>query len=380
MDLALATDGGIVPDIMLLAGYALTALVALLTAGSLVRRSEWWFRGLDFPRLQIMTLGMLALLGLVLPDAEWSPMRWVALAVLMLALAHQLRMVLPYTFLFPQEVKSIRPKHYRRDRQISLIVANVLMTNHQHFKLIQQVRSLRPDLLLTLETDRVWEQALTAIEPEYPYVVRAPMDNLYGMHLYSRLPLRDAEVKFLLSPEIPSIHATVMLPCGAPVKLYCLHPEPPSPTEAPDSVLRDAELLIVGDAVSDTEESVIVMGDLNDVAWSRTTRLFQRVSGLLDPRKGRHHISTYHSDYPFMRWALDHIFHSPDFGLIKMQRLPHIGSDHFPVLTHLQLERHLEHVQALEETSDAEEQEAQDKVEEGMEKSEQSGFKPLGPM
>lgn len=39
-----------------------------------------------------------------------------------------------------------------------------------------------------------------------------------------------------------------------------------------------------------------------------------------------------------MRWALDHIFHSPCFTLVAMKRLPSIGSDHFPVLTTLQYE------------------------------------------
>ncbi|MCB5184771.1 endonuclease/exonuclease/phosphatase family protein [Methylobacillus gramineus] len=347
----------------------LTLLVVVLTAGSLVRRNEWWFRGLDFPRLQIIALGLLALILLIVPEADWDARRMIALAALLLALTYQFSMVLPYTAIWRTEVKKIALKHYSRDKQISILVANVLMTNNKHYLLLQQIRKFSPDVVLTLETDRIWEQALSAIEPEYPHVVRVPLDNLYGMHLYSRLPLKNAQIKYLLSDQIPSIHATVILPCGAPVSLYCMHPEPPSPTEAQESTLRDAELLMVGDEAKESEDSVIVMGDLNDVAWSRTTRLFQRISGLLDPRIGRHHINTYHADYPIFRWALDHIFHSPDFGLVRMQRVAHIGSDHFPVFTHLQLSRTLEYVQAPEDASSEDEAEAEEKIEEGIEKA-----------
>src|SRR5690606_11374689 len=80
------------------------------------------------------------------------------------------------------------------------------------------------------------------------------------------------------------------------------------------------------------DELTIVMGDLNDVAWSKTTRLFQKISGLLDPRKGRMFLSTFHASIPFMRFPLDHVFISKHFKLVELKKLPHIGSDHFPVL------------------------------------------------
>ena len=280
-------------------------------------------------------------------------------------------MVLPYTFIWKKQVKHVQKEQLNPQQQISLIVSNVLTTNQKYHLLINQIQQYQPDVVLTLETDQTWQNELAVIEADYPYRVPVPLDNLYGMHLYSRLELKDTEVKFILSDEIPSIHTTVILPSGQPVQLYCLHPKPPSPTEAKDSTLRDAELLIVGDQIKDLDESCIVMGDLNDVAWSRTTRLFQRISGLLDPRVGRHYINTFHANYPLLRWSLDHVFHSTDFALVKMQRLAHMGSDHFPVHVILQTGRVFEQMQQSLEQTEADEQEAQEAIQEGIEKAQQ---------
>jgi len=348
----------------------LAIIVIWLSFWSLIPRDEWWIRGADFPRLQILVLGFIAFILFLLVDHPWNWLNQLLFVGLMAALAYQLKMVLPYTFIWKKQVKQVKQDQLDPQRQISLVVSNVLTTNTKYHLLIEQIQIHQPDLVLTLETDQNWQNALSVIEADYPYRVPVPLDNLYGMHLYSKLELRETEVKFILSDEIPSIHTTVILRSGQPVQLYCLHPKPPSPTEAKDSTLRDAELLIVGDQIKDLDESCIVMGDLNDVAWSRTTRLFQRISGLLDPRVGRHYVNTFHADYPFFRWSLDHVFHSTDFALVHMERLPHVGSDHFPVFLVLQTGRVFEHIQEELEQTDEDEQEAQKAIEEGIQKAE----------
>ena len=348
----------------------LASIVIWLSFWSLIPRDEWWFRGADFPRLQILGVGLIALILMLFWSTPWDLTREIIFILLLAALAYQLKMVLPYTFIWKKQVAQVRPEQLDESRQISMIISNVLTPNQQYHLLLEQITKHKPDLVLTLETDQVWQNALSVIEADYPYRVPIPLDNLYGMHLYSKLKLKDVDVKFILSNEIPSIHATAYLRSGPPVSLYCLHPKPPSPTEAKDSTLRDAELLIVGDQIKDRDESCIVMGDLNDVAWSRTTRLFQRISGLLDPRVGRKYVNTFHADYPVLRWSLDHVFHSTDFALVHMERLPHIGSDHFPVYVVLQTGKVFEQIQEELVQTDADEQEAQQAIQEGIEKAE----------
>jgi endonuclease/exonuclease/phosphatase (EEP) superfamily protein YafD len=185
------------------------------------------------------------------------------------------------------------------------------------------------------------------------------------MLLYSRLALHDTSIDFLIQPDIPSIQARVQLRSGVLVWLNCVHPRPPAPGESDESLERDAELLLVGKRVSKASLPIVVCGDLNDVAWSRTTRLFQKMSRLLDPRKGRGFFSTFHARTPGLRFPLDHIFHSDSFRLVTMRRLPYVGSDHFPVYAMLSLEPSAERQQEAPKPDAADEQEARSTIAQG---------------
>ncbi|HET9031446.1 MAG TPA: endonuclease/exonuclease/phosphatase family protein [Dokdonella sp.] len=320
---------------MFIACLIATLLLAAMTALPISRSEVWWERALDFPRLQLAAAGaLLLLIEFITLDLD-SIATWFLLAVAGLCVAWQAWWIVPFTPLVSIEVKDA-PASADPDNALVVLTSNVLGPNRESKKLIDLVRANSPDILVTLESNAWWQEQLDQLGSDFPHAIKCPLENLYGMHVYSRLPLSDSRIEYLVETGIPSIHACVTLRSGQPVSAHFLHPSPPNPQFNDQSSERDAELVMVAKRVAENDKPTIVCGDLNDVAWSSTTRLFRKLSGLLDPRVGRGMFNTFHADWWFMRWPLDHLFHSNHFTLTKLCRLPSIGSDHFPLLTALQ--------------------------------------------
>jgi endonuclease/exonuclease/phosphatase (EEP) superfamily protein YafD len=243
-----------------------------------------------------------------------------------------------------------------------LLIANVLMQNRQYDRFLQMVRAESPDLILAVEIDDQWLVQLQPLEMQYPYVVRQPQPNMYGMLLLSRLQLLAPQVRFRVQNDIPSIQAQIVLRNGTLVDFYGVHPRPPEPLRDQDATPRDAELILVGREVRDHGRPAVVAGDLNDVAWSDTTKLFLQISRLLDPRAGRGFYNTFNANTPWFRCPLDHVFHSNCFSLIALRRLAHIGSDHFPICIDLHYEPQAKAEQPEPTQEAGQEEEAQQKI------------------
>lgn len=118
---------------------------------------------------------------------------------------------------------------------------------------------------------------------------------------------------------------------------FLLHPKPPVLPEAATSKPKDEEFDQLADFIGGlgNEEPVAVFGDLNDVAWSRTTKNFMIDSGLHDPRRGRGIKPTFPTWAPFLGFPLDQIFVNAHFKMHRIEVLPDIGSDHYPLLVEL---------------------------------------------
>ncbi|WP_251954097.1 endonuclease/exonuclease/phosphatase family protein [Salinibacter ruber] len=317
--------------------YALYASAGILIGGtlmSLLHHDYWWVRVFDFPRKQIAT-GILCVVGGLFAAGETEGTGAFLIAGLLLCFLYQFDHVIQYTQVAPREVTpATKPR--AKTRSLALLTANVEMENRSAGPLLDLVKKEDPDVVLAIETDRWWARRLSALTERFSYTCMHPKGNRYGMCLLSKRPLLSAEIRHIVSEDTPSIKAEIDLGGGVSTLLYGIHPPPPHPIHEPDTTRRDAELIRLGEEIRERQMPAVVSGDLNDVSWSETTDLFEKVSGLLDPRRGRGFYNTFHARYPIIRYPLDHTFHSRRFRLKQISVKGYIGSDHYPVLTELQ--------------------------------------------
>ena len=321
---------------------------------------RWWVRQWDYPRLQVA--GLLVIVALLLTRLAYDRTRgfWVLAFGVAYAIGWQISHFFAYVPPYPREVKSVET--CPAGRSVSLLNANVLQTNKNYRALLEPVAERNPDILLLLETGPDWRRAVAPLAARYRYRLVEPAPSTYGMMLLSRLPM-NGEILHRLQPAVPSIVARIKLAGGQQIDFHALHPEPPWPGD--DSGERDAELISVGREVRNSGRAAIVMGDINDVAWSRTTQLFKDVSAMGDPRVRRGFYPTFDANYPLLRWPLDHLFVSPHFDVMEIDRLRDIGSDHFPMFFRLCLTDRAAQRQVAPNASAATEAEASEEIGEG---------------
>lgn len=339
----------------------MAALLVVATVLPFFKSRHWAVRAFDFPRLQIASGTMLWMLGALARWKSLSPTDRRMITLMAATLGVQALQIRPYTRLARKEVVSSAG-----EPDLRILTANVLQQNRQTDVYKELIEELRPEIILLTETNARWVEEMRYLKANYPYVVEQPQENTYGMALYSRLELIEPEVRFLVKDDIPSIKTRVRLKNGRLIWLYAVHPEPPA-SRKPDrtprgSGPRDVELLLLADELVEVDEPLVVVGDFNDVAWSHTTRLFKRLSRLLDPRRGRGMFNTFHADYLPLRYPLDHLFHSEHMVLIDFQRLRYTGSDHFPIYAALQLAPEAETVQEQAPASRSDEKEASEVI------------------
>ncbi len=347
-------------------------IAVIFTLFPFVALDYWWIRMFDFPHTQltIFTFFTLLLYFIRFDIRSWRDYTFIV--VLMGCFLFQLLKIYPYTPFSAYEVGNSEEANF--DNTLSLLVANVLQKNTRSDLLLDEIIRHKPNVIVLTEANERWRQEIwLAIKEKYPYKAEIPLENTYGMLMYSNYQLENPEIRFLVDDSIPSIHTVLLLPSGEKIQVHSIHPTPPMPQHNPSSTDRDSEMMQIAKMVKDAQIPVLVTGDFNDVAWSQTTTLFQNRSKLLDPRVGRGFYNTYDATSEIMRWPLDHLFVSEEFRVLELIKGNDIKSDHFPLYAQLSLEPERAKSQEADEPTKGQIERADKEIQKEKEEKEENG-------
>lgn len=303
--------------------------IAAVTILPLSDSNIWWIRTWDFPRVQIAVVaGLVTLVALCIS----GPTRVLVPAIMAAVACYQIARIFPYTVLATPEMQLAAPKA----GDVRVLSANVLMENDRYDLMLDRIDSFDPDVLLLMETDQAWVDAMEPALSRYDTVIRQPQDNYYGMIFATRLTASEARIIHLTGDETPSIFAQLTTEQGVDFRFVGLHPRPPTP--GTDTVERDRQIYYAARFAASSNMPLVVTGDFNDVAWSDTSRSFKHVGQYLDPRIGRGLYSSFDATRWWLRFPIDQLYVTPDVAVSSLQRLDPVGSDHFPMAARLNLD------------------------------------------
>ncbi len=345
--------------------FVLGILLLLLSILPKVPHSHWIFRTPDFGKIQVSILLVITLLiGFLFADK--STTFYLLQGILLGTLILHLITLIKYTPLYPIKKHQPSGKH---SKSIHLVSANIFQFNSDYNRFVNFIKKHQPDIFITMESNGDWEKSLRVLENDYPFQHKVTLENTYGMHLYSKLEIDKATTHFFVADDIPSIEAHFTSKDGYPFVVFGVHPPPPSPTEEKTSKERDGDLLSIANRILElNKKPIVVIGDFNNVAWSKSSILFRKVSHLIDPRIGHGFVSTFHAKYWFLRFPIDLMFHSENVFIQELKTLENFGSDHLPVYCKFYIDQHNnDQKEEIEHATAEEKKEAQEMIQEGIE-------------
>jgi endonuclease/exonuclease/phosphatase (EEP) superfamily protein YafD len=303
-------------------------MTVLMTFIPLIKNPHWFFRIFDFGKIQIFVLQVL-LVTLTTFVPFNSVFAYFSSVVLFISTVYNGVILYKYTPLFSTNRLKKTPQ---ASNPVRIVSTNVYQDNTEYKRFLDLIEEIKPEIVLTMESGQEWDHELKKLDQAYPYSVKIPLDNTYGMHLFSSLKIIHSKKHFFVADDLPSIEAEIETPDGYTFKLYTLHPPPPSPTEEETSKERDGDLLSVAKQIrKEKDKPTVAIGDFNCVAWAEASRLFTKTSEMVDPRLGRGFVSTFHAKYKLLRFPIDQVYHTANIFVEELKTLKNVGSDHLPL-------------------------------------------------
>ena len=294
-------------SLLCLIGTAAASILGLL--GGLF----WLFDLFAHFRVQYLFLLMLAAAALGLLKM-W---RWAGAAAV-LALVH-VAIIAPLFLGSPGPSAS-------NDDALSLVVFNVNYGNHNYDKLTEYLERSDEDVIVVLEATAPMEHAISKALPAH-HQIAEPREDAFGMLVYSKLPFKSQELRYLGDSALPSLDFAVEK-AGQRYHILGLHTMPP--VGAANSALRDRMLHEAAEWAEDKGDA-LVLGDFNATPWSHAFASLLEEGHLTNSQEGFGIQGSWPAGLWPMSIPIDHAVHGPALTTVERSVGPFLGSDHRPL-------------------------------------------------
>lgn len=153
---------------------------------------------------------------------------------------------------------------------IRLMSLNVLTHNEKKAEAISAVKSIDPDVLMLMEVDAKWENAVrTALSADYPHITFHAREDNFGIALLSKTPWDHLEIFPSAPIDLPSIDVTFTDENSRSLHIFGTHPFPPLGSR--NWNIRNVHLMDTARRVNN-DDPTIMIGDFNLTPWSPVFR------------------------------------------------------------------------------------------------------------
>lgn len=216
---------------------------------------------------------------------------------------------------------------------IKILVSNVHRDNRDYERLSRLVLDQQPDVLGLIEVDSPWLENLSSIRSRYRFRFEAPREDLFGLAMFSKLPMTEPRIVRFGESAMPAIVANI---AAADEKFEFILVHSSWPMTADRAASRNAQLHRIAQHIQASENSIVLAGDLNTTMWSPYYREFEQESGMTNARAG-YGIGATWSPIHVMGIPIDHILVTPPARVGNFQVLQGIGSDHLAIAADVRL-------------------------------------------
>ena len=244
--------------------------------------------------------------------------RWLLSLLIAVSLAINAANLAPY--ILPMSAAAVEDSP-----RLRVMTLNVLTANRAYDKVLRLVEQQDPDVLVLVEVDRRWIDAMAPLRVRYPHHSERTRSDNFGVAIYSRLPSEDVTVRQLNPGATPSAVARVRWE-GLSVTVIGAHPVPPM--SAAGAASRNNDLDSIERFAAGTDGGVVVVGDLNITPWSPYFQDLLHGANLRDSAWGRGVRATWGTDRTGLVIPIDHMLHTPDLVVVDRRIGPDVGSDH----------------------------------------------------